>query len=167
MLHLRLREFLLAVFVAIIAPASHALADVQVGGLKISQPWSRATPKGAQVGAGYLTITNTGSEPDRLIGGSLTDAGRVEIHQDTIEGGVVKMHPVQGGLEIKPGETVTLKPGGYHAMFMDLKKPLRKGDAVEGTLIFEKAGTVRVTFKVQGIAAKKPEGGGDMHGHAH
>src|SRR3954462_1328161 len=89
MLHLRLREFMLALFVALAAPTTGAPADFQAGALRIGQPWSRATPKGAQVGAGYLTITNTGSEPDRLIGGSLTDAGRVEIHQDTIEGGVV------------------------------------------------------------------------------
>jgi len=88
MLHLRLREFMLALFVALATPTTGAPADFQAGALKISQPWSRATPKGAQVGAGYLTITNTGSEPDRLIGGSLADAGRVEIHEDTIEGGV-------------------------------------------------------------------------------
>ena len=166
MLPLHMRDFLLTFFVAIIAPTSFALADVQVGALKISQPWSRATPNGAQVGAGYLTITNTGSQSDRLVGGSLVNGSRVEIHRTATEGGVMKMNPAPGGgLEIKPGQTVTLKPGGYHLMFMDLKAPLREGETVEGTLTFEKAGTVRVPFQVRGIAAAKPEGG--MHGHAH
>jgi periplasmic copper chaperone A len=165
MLQLHMREFLLTFFVAIIAPISLALAEIQVGALKISQPWSRATPKGAQVGAGYLTITNTGSQPDRLVGGSLVNGSRVEVHRTVTEGGVMKMNPAPGGgLEIKPGQTVTLKPGGYHLMFMDLKAPLREGETIEGTLTFEKAGTVRVPFQVRGIAAAKPEGG--MHGHA-
>jgi periplasmic copper chaperone A len=143
----------------LIASATVALADVQAGALKIGQPWSRATPNGAQVGAGYLTITNTGPEPDRLVGGSLANAGRVEVHAVTMENGVMRMHPVEGGLEIKPGETVVLKPGGNHMMFMDLTAPLREGETVEGTLIFEKAGTVRIPFTVEGVAARAPAAG--------
>ena len=95
MLPLHLRELLLTFFVTIFAPTSFALADVQVGALKIGQPWSRATPNGAQVGAGYLTITNTGSQSDRLVGGSLVNGSRVEIHRTATEGGVMKMNPAQ------------------------------------------------------------------------
>lgn len=153
------RTCLLALGAALIAPISVSLADFQAGALKIGQPWGRATPKGAQVGAGYLTVTNTGSQPDRLIGGSLVNAGRVEIHQTAMDAGVMKMRELERGLEIPPGQTVELKPGGYHIMFMDLKDPLREDETLEGTLVFEKAGTVRVTFKVQGVAAAKPEGG--------
>ncbi len=135
-------------------------ADYQAGSLKISGPWARATPKGAQVGGGYMTVTNTGSAVDKLVGGSLDAAGRVEIHEMAMENGIMRMHPVpDGGLEIKPGQIVTLKPGGYHVMFMDLKAPLKEGEAVKGTLVFEKAGSVPVEFAVQGLAAQSPAGG--------
>ena len=133
------------------APAQ--AADVTAGSLKISAPWARATPKGANVGGGYMTITNTGTTPDRLTGGSTDVAGHVEIHEMSIDNGVMKMRPVAGGLEIKPGETVTFKPGGYHVMFMGLKQQLKPGEDVMATLIFEKAGNVAVDFAVEGIGA--------------
>src|SRR5438552_7873552 len=85
--------------------ATGALAQqYKAGSLEIDHPWSRATPKGTKIGAGYLTIKNTGSAPDRLVGGSMADAVSVEIHEMTMDGGVMKMRPVAGGLEIKPGE---------------------------------------------------------------
>lgn len=86
----------------------------------------------------------------------------------------MKMAPVEGGLVIKPGETVTLKPGGYHLMFLDLTKPLTKGEMAKGTLTFEKAGAVPVEFEVESIAAKAPHEGTTDHsgtergdGHTH
>jgi len=130
------------------------------GNLEIGGPWARATPKGASVGAGYLTITNKGSTSDRLIGGSLAPASRFEVHTTITENGVAKMRQVTG-LEIKPGETVELKPGGMHVMFMGLKQPLRQGQTVKGTLVFEKAGTVAIEFTVQGVGA--PAAGGHKH----
>jgi copper(I)-binding protein len=133
-------------------------ADVMVGKLKISAPWARATPKGAPVGGGYLTITNTGSEPDRLIGGSVAFAKNVEVHEMKMDNGVMKMRMMANGLEIKPGQTVTLKPGGYHLMFTGLKQPLTKGEHVKVTLQFAKAGKADVDFTVEGIGA--------MHGGA-
>ena len=72
----------------------------------------------------------------------------------------MKMAPVEGGLVIKPGETVTLKPGGYHLMFMDLKDALKKGETVMGALTFAKAGSVPVTFTVESI---RREGTGSGH----
>jgi copper(I)-binding protein len=133
------------------APAQ--AADVTAGSLKISAPWARATPKGASVGGGYLTITNTGTTPDRLTGGLSDVASRVEIHEMSMDNGVMKMRPVAGGLEIKPGQTVTFKPGGYHVMFMGLKQQLKPGEDVKATLTFEKAGKVAVDFAVEGIGA--------------
>ena len=94
--------------------------DYTAGSLKIGHPWSRATPDGAKVAGGYLTVTHTGSEPDRLTGGSFSQAGRVEVHSMTTENGVMKMAPVEGGLLIKPGVTVTLGRGGFHLMLMGL-----------------------------------------------
>ena len=135
--------------------ATGALAQqYKAGSLEIDHPWSRATPKGTKIGAGYLTIKNTGSAPDRLVGGSMADAVSVEIHEMTMDGGVMKMRPVAGGLEIKPGETVELKPGGFHLMFKDLKQSLKKGEQVDGTLDFEKAGSVKVQYTVEGVGEK-------------
>jgi copper(I)-binding protein len=137
-----------------------AAETYSAGGLQIGNPWARATPKGATVGAGYLTITNKGAEADRLIGGSAAPAARFEVHNTVTENGVARMRQVTG-LEIKPGETVELAPGGMHVMFMGLKQPLRQGQTVKGTLVFEKAGTVAIEFTVQGIGA--PGGGGHKH----
>jgi periplasmic copper chaperone A len=134
----------------------------KVGSIQIEQPWARATPKGATIGAGYMKITNTGSEPDRLVGGSVSFAGRFEVHSMTMEQGVMKMREVKDGLEIKPGETVELKPGGYHVMFVDLKQPLKQGEDVSVTLKFAKAGTIEVKYPVEGIGAGGPAHGKDM-----
>lgn len=130
--------------------------EYKAGALTIQHPWVRATPKGAQVAGGFLTLTNTGSAPDRLVGGSLTGAARVEVHVTSTEGGIARMRPVEGGLEIKPGETVKLAPGGYHLMFVDLKGSFVDGELVEGTLQFEKAGRVLVEFEVQSVGAQAP-----------
>jgi len=140
--------------------------DYTLGPLQIGQPWSRATPKGADTGAGYLTIKNTGTTPDRLVSVTLSDATKVQIHQMTMDNGVMKMRELADGLEIKPGETVELKPGGFHIMFMGLKAPLSKGEMVSGSLTFEKAGTVNVEFAVQSTGASSPQGTSQMqHDH--
>ena len=89
-----------------------------------------------------MSIVNTGSAPDRLIGGSVAGAGKFEVHEMSMDGGVMKMRPLPKGLEIKPGQTVELKPGSYHVMFVGLKQPFEQGKSVKGTLEFEKAGKV-------------------------
>ena len=127
--------------------------DFKVGDLQIDHPWTRATPKGAPVAGGYLKITNKGTAPDKLIGGTFVNAGRFEVHEMKTENGVMKMRPVAGGLEIKPGQTVELKPGSFHLMFMDLKTPVEQGKRVKGTLVFEKAGTVDVEYAVEAIGS--------------
>jgi hypothetical protein len=108
-----------------------------------------------------MSITNTGTAPDRLIGGSLALAGRFEVHEMAVNNGVMTMRELASGLEIAPGARVELKPGGLHVMFMDLKAQLREGQPVRGTLVFEKAGTVEVNFAVAPIGARAPGG------HAH
>ena len=151
----------LALFGASIAVPAH---DYTAGTLKIGHPWSRATPNGAKVAGGYLSVTNTGAQADRLTGATFEGAGRAEVHSMSMEGGVMKMAPVEGGLVIKPGETVTLKPGGYHLMFLDLKVQIKQGQIVQGTLAFEKAGAVPVAFEVESIAAKAPHDEASDHG---
>ena len=141
-------------------------ADYDVGSIHISQPWSRATPKGAAAGAGYMTVTNKGTAPDRVSCVSSDASAQCQIHTMTMEDGVMKMRPVEGGLEILPGQTITLKPGGFHIMLLDLKHPLEQGQSVKATLKFDRAGTVDVEYPIAGIGAPAPgaadAGGGSM-----
>ena len=145
-----IRSFLLAVIVAFAASAAQA-HEYNLGPLKIAHPWARATPKGAAVAGGYLKITNTGTAPDRLVGGSAAFAGRFEIHEMSHQGGVMKMRHLPNGIEIKPGS--------FHLMFMELKQPLVKDQKPrpKGTLVFEKAGTVEVEYAVEAVGGAPAE----------
>jgi hypothetical protein len=147
-----------ALFVATLCIAPARAQEVKAGDLVITQAWTRATPKGAKIGGGYLTIENKGSTPDRLIGGSTDAAAKLEVHEMAMKGGVMTMRPLDNGLTIDPGKTVKLAPGGYHLMMFDLKNPLKQGETVPVTLKFEKAGEVKVTLSVQGIGAQAPGG---------
>lgn len=135
--------------------------EFKTGDIEIIHPWSRATPNGARVAAGYLTIRNNGSAPDRLVAitGEITD--RAEVHEMKVdENGVMKMSPLKDGLEIPAGGEVALKPGSYHIMFMQIKEPVTQDKPFSGTLTFEKAGTVPVEYSVE-----KMGGNADMSGH--
>jgi copper(I)-binding protein len=160
---MRLTAFLLAGLIGLAGATAHA-KEYKVGSLQIADPWSRATPKGTSVGAGYMKITNTGGTPDRLIGGSSNVAAGLEIHETTTEAGVAKMRPVEGGLVIQPGQTIELKPGSFHVMFVGLKKELTKGEQVKATLAFEKAGTIDVDYDVREMGGA-PSQGMPMRGH--
>ena len=140
-----------------------AAQDVKAGDLVLSHAWSRATPGGAHVGAGYLTIKNNGSSADKLVGGSSQVAADVEVHEMTMNKDVMVMRPVSGGLTIPPGQSVTLVPGGYHLMLMNLKAPLKQGERVPITLQFEKAGKVDVVLEVRGIGAMGTNSGMSDH----
>jgi periplasmic copper chaperone A len=138
--------------------------EVNAGELVITQAWSRATPGGAKIAGGYLTIENRGSTPDRLIGGSGNVAARVEVHEMAMKNGVMTMRALDKGLAIEPGKTVKLAPGGYHLMLFDLKSPLKQGDKVPLTLEFEKAGNVTLSLEVQGVGAQAPAGADNSDG---
>ena len=140
-------SILFACILSLTASAA-AAQEFKVGSLEIDHPWSRATPKGAKVGVGYLTIKNTGTTADRLVGGTSPAAGKLEIHEMSMDKGVMKMRPVPEGVEIKPGETVELKPSSFHLMIMDLKQPIVRGKPFKASLKFEKAGPVEVEFEV-------------------
>ncbi|GGC84142.1 DUF1775 domain-containing protein [Chelatococcus reniformis] len=142
-----------------------AAVPVKVGDLTIRSPWARATPAGAKVAGGYLAVTNDGKAADRLIGGSFDIAGEVQIHEMKVEDGVMRMRPLDKGIELPPGQTVELKPGGFHLMLMGLKQQLKTGDTVKGTLVFEKAGSVPVTLAVGGVGAQQGPGGSPAGGH--
>jgi copper(I)-binding protein len=157
---------LFAAAMLVCAVCTVAAAEYKIGSIQIDNPWSRATPKGASTGAGYLTIRNTGTEPDRLIGGATDVAPGFQIHEMTMDQDVSRMRERKDGIEIKPGETVELKPGSSHIMFVDLKRRLEKGERVKGSLTFQRAGTVAIEYPVEAIGARATEqGGGLMHMH--
>jgi len=129
-----------------------------VGDIVVEKPWARATPRGATVGAGYLTIRNNSAVADHLTGGTADFATAVEPHEMSMKDGVMTMRLVPDGIVIPPNGAVTLTPGGFHLMFQGLKRPLTKGEKVQVTLIFEHAGSVPVDFAVGAIGAMSPAG---------
>jgi copper(I)-binding protein len=138
-------------------------ATVTVGDLQIAGAFSRATLPNAPVAGAYFIVTNSGTADDRLIAVSTPVAGTAEIHQMQMEGDVMKMKALPDGLVIPAGGSVTLKPGGYHLMFMELKAPLVEGQSIPVTLTFEKAGKVEIEVLVDSPAAKGPMMDHSMH----
>lgn len=160
-------ELMLAVTALAFALSSalvHAVVaqEFKGGGLTLDQPWSRATPTGAKVAGGYVVIRNAGPEPDRLVSVTSEISGRAEIHEMAVKDGVMTMRQLADGLVVPAKGETALKPGSYHLMFLDLKRPLKQGETFAGTLTFEKAGAVDVTFEVRSMAATG-EGHGDSH----
>jgi copper(I)-binding protein len=152
------RTLVSTLFLVSLAAAPLRAQEVKVGDLSITQAWSRATPGGAKIGVGYLTIENKGSAPDRLTSVSAEVAGKVEVHEMAMKDSVMTMRPLDKGLVIDPGKTVKLAAGGSHLMLFDLKNPLKQGDKVPVTLEFEKAGKVKLSLDVQGVGAQAPGG---------
>jgi len=143
---------------AVAAPGHDAFAsEFKVSAITIETPWSRATPGGAKVAAGYLTIKNDAATPDRLVSVTADIAGSAGIHQMSMADGMMKMRELTDGLPIPAQGSVALAPASYHLMFLDLKKPLKEGETFPATLTFERAGTVSVTFEVRGMCAAAPD----------
>ena len=138
-------------FLLLIASTS-AFSQVEIQGA-----WSRATPPGAKVAAGYMTLLNKSASPDRLIGASSPAAARVETHTMEMKGDVMRMREVKG-YDVPAKGSFELKPGGAHLMLVDIKRPLKEGEKVPLVLRFEKAGEVKTELAVQGMGATKPHG---------
>lgn len=137
--------------------------------VKVMDAWARATPGLVKNGGAYFTAVNGGAHADRIVGVSSDMASRTELHTHLNDNGVMRMREVTGGIEVPPGGKVTFKPGGYHIMFIGLKKQFKKGDSFPVTILFEKAGKQTVTVSVKSVGAmdggmkhdmKKPMQGG-------
>jgi copper(I)-binding protein len=150
----------------LVATAQPLLAhDFKAGSIVVDHPWSRATPPGAKVAAGYVALRNEGGEADRLVAASGAIAGRTEIHEMAVDGnGVMTMRPVEG-VEIPAGGSAELKPGGFHIMFLDLQAGAKEGESFKGSLTFEKAGTIEVEFAVEAMGGGGGHGAGGGAGH--
>ena len=138
------------------APSAH---DYALKTLKIDHPFARATPPGAKVAGVFVTVENTGTQPDRLLSVSTPIAGVAELHQMSVDAGVMRMRGV-AALEVRPGEKLQLKPGGYHVMLSELRRPLKVGDKFPLTLTFQNAGAVEVSVWVEEMGASAA-----AHGH--
>jgi copper(I)-binding protein len=150
---------ILALVAALLLSAATASAhSVKAGALELTDLWTRATPPSAPTAGGYLTITNTGAEPDRLTAVASPQAAKGELHEMSVKDGIMTMRPVEGGIEIPAGQSVTLAPSGLHIMFVSPKEPFVEGEKVPVVLTFEKAGKVETFLHVEGIGAPGPNG---------
>ena len=163
-LHLGRRLLTRAAILSLVAafPPSALLAHgYKAGAISIAHPWSRQTAPGQTVGGGFLVAANASGKEDRLVSVTSPAAAEVQLHSMSMDGGVMRMRHVTGGLPVQAHGKLELKPGGFHVMFLDLKRPLAAGESVPAVLTFEKAGAVPVSFKVEAIGASQPKG------HAH
>ena len=136
-------------------PALAFAHSYEKGELRVRHPWTRATPPGAKVAAGYLEIRNSGKKPDRLIGAASPLARKVEMHVTSHEDGIARMREVKV-MEIPAGQRLELRPSGGHLMLVDLSRPLAKGERVPVTLRFETAGEVPVELEVEALGSHHP-----------
>jgi periplasmic copper chaperone A len=150
-----------------LAPGLAAAHDYRAGSIAIAHPFARATLPGATVGGAYMGLRNEGATPDRLVAASTPAAERVEFHAMSMEGDVMRMAPLAGGIEIPAGETVAIAPGGLHLMLLGLKAPLAQGSRVPLTLDFASGARVEVELAVEAPNAGAPAGGHEAHGAGH
>ena len=142
-------------------------AEYRVQDLIVSDPWSRPLPEVSVNGAAYLTIQNTGTGPDRLIGAVSEIAKQIEIHTHVNQGGLMKMMRLEQGAPIPPGELVAFEPGGLHIMLLGLQSPLKSATQYNLTLQFESAGELDVVVKVNHRGSPGMDHTSDMkHGEA-
>jgi copper(I)-binding protein len=161
-----LRVFVASVAVAACAATGAVAHEYKVGAIDIAHPWSRPTPKDANIAGGYLIITNKGKTADRLLGGTSPVANPIEVHEIVDVDGMAKTRPVANGIEIKPGKSVELKPGALRIVLLGLKEPLLAGQKIKGTLVFEKAGPVDIIYNVEENAGAAVNGvNGVSHKH--
>lgn len=138
---------------ALSAETATAGGTVVVGTLTLSAGTAKPMPPGAKVGGGGLTIANAGQTDDTLVAVESAAAGRVELHEMTMDNDVMRMRKLNG-IAVPAGQTVTLTGGGLHLMFMDVAKPFRQGDTIPLTLTFQTAGKIAYDLPVGTLAGK-------------
>lgn len=130
-----------------------AFADSHKG-IVVDSSFARASASPmVKTGAAYITVTNKGDMPDRLIAAKGTAAKRIELHTHKMVNGAMAMIEIEGGVPIAPDETISFKPGGDHIMFIGLNAPLVEGESVPLVLVFEKAGEIAIHVPIKNIAA--------------
>lgn len=139
--------------------------EVVTEAVHIDDPWSRPTPPGAPMGVGYLIITNTSAADITLTGAETPRAASVSIHESMMRDGMMSMQPLKDGLTIPAGETVELKPHGYHLMLEKLVQPLQEGERIPLTLEFDGGNVLRVELTVKPLDDNSMKKQMDHSGH--
>ncbi len=127
--------------------------------VRVEGAWARATAPGQTAAGAYMVLT---SDTDAALVAAESAAGRTELHQMSMDGGVMRMRPV-AKIDLPARKPVKLAPGGYHVMLLDIKQPLKPGDKVPLTLTIRGAGAALSTIKVE--AEVRAVGAAAMHGH--
>ena len=150
-----IKKQLVIFFAIFIFCITNSLAhEYKIGNLKILHPYIIEMPPEAMTAGGYMKIVNTGNQTGHLSLVKVDFAKTSEIHEIKMENDVMKMRKVKDGLEIPAYGSVELKSKGYHIMFMNLPKPIIRGEIHEGTLYFEKTGNIKVIFNVEKMGFK-------------
>ena len=144
---------------AIDASAHNHGGEAHAGGIVISQPFAKATMPGARVAAAYMQLRNTGKTPITLVSAASPVCEKVELHTMSMDGGIMRMREIAGGVTIPPGGAVSFAPGGMHLMLMGLRQQLMPGTTVAITLTFNGAPAQTLQFPVQAM--------GTTSGHHH
>jgi hypothetical protein len=144
-----MKSRLFAVFAAALALLLASCSRETGSGIQIENAWGRASPQSAENAAFYLTIQNTGSEADALIGAQSPACGMTELHETSMDAqSLMQMHPVER-IEIPAGEQVELKVGGLHVMCMHKQADFASGAKISLTLLFEKAGEQTIEVEIR------------------
>lgn len=133
--------------------------------IEISEAWARANPPGSTLSAAFLSLQDDSGAGDRLLAASSPVAGRIELHQTSMEGDVMRMRRIDDGLPVPAGGNVELRPGGLHLMLLDLPEALTAGQRFMLQLDFEQAGSVQVQVTVRAPGAS--EDADHEHHHHH
>lgn len=145
---------LIGAFLATNATAEDALVmEHRLGDIALSGAFSRATLPNAPVAGAFITIANEGADGDQLVSATSEIAGHIELHEMQMQDGVMRMRHLNNGIEIPAGETISLRPGGYHLMLKELRGALVEGETVMIELSFEMAGDIALPFIVGAINA--------------
>jgi len=123
--------------------------DYYLGQLTIDHPYLVLPMPGMKSASGYLIIKNKGNKTDFLYDIETLFSEKVELHEMSMEGNIMKMKKINDGIEIPPGKEVILKPGGLHIMFKNLNKNLVVGEKEKAILKFKKTGKIIVNFEIQ------------------
>jgi len=162
------RRFVITLALAAAAAVGlQPITVAQPSTVTIENPWTRATAPGQAVAGGFMTVINTTGPEDRLLRASSPVAKEVQIHNTTMDEGVMRMRPMADGVAIPAGGRVEFKPRALHLMFMGLQAPIAAGTTVPVTLEFERAGKVGATFRVEAVAAAPAAPAKPATGHHH
>lgn len=134
-----------------------AAGAVSAQTVDVKDAWARASVPGQSASGAFMTLT--AKDGAKLVSVASPVSGVAEIHEMQMDGGVMRMRAVQGGLDLPAGKAVALKPGAYHVMLMDLKQPLVKGSTIAMTLVFKDAKGHESKLEVAVPVSMTPPGG--------